>query len=68
VKAPTFTILFVSTPIRFNDGAWATGETSSTPEFEADKTAIKKVVNRGSQQKSALAIEPFLTQICFSYS
>ena len=28
--------------------------------FEADKTAIKKVVNRGSQQKSVLAIEPFL--------
>ena len=28
--------------------------------FEADKPAIKKMVNRGSQQKSVLAVEPFL--------
>ena len=32
MKVPTFTIVFVSTPIRFREGTWATGETISTPE------------------------------------
>ena len=28
--------------------------------FEADKPAIKKVINCGSQQKSVLTVKPFL--------
>lgn len=36
------------------------GDDQYTGIFEADKPAIKKVVNRGSQQESVLAIKSFL--------
>ena len=33
VNVPTFTTRSVATPVRFAEGAWATGETISSPEF-----------------------------------
>ena len=36
------------------------GDDQYTGIFEADKPAIKKVVNCGSQQKSVLTVKPFL--------